>query len=81
MPASSVREDPDTRAHGAGPTRWKLEQAFIALYPTPADVVDAGLAPLWRVYREAQALAALAQAHRLQLPELNAKGANDRVAA
>jgi hypothetical protein len=63
------------------PDEWRLDQVFIALYPTPADVVDAGLAPLWRVYREAQALAAFAQAHRLQLPELNAKGANDSVAA
>jgi hypothetical protein len=59
---------------------WRPEQAFLALYPAPADVVDAGLAPLWRVYREAQALAAFAQAHRLRLPELNAKGANDSVA-
>ena len=70
-----------TRKKGhSGAWRWKddwsTDGAFFALYPVPDDVVAAGLAPLWRLCREAQALASYAQAHRHRLPEMNAKGAS-----
>jgi hypothetical protein len=56
---------------------WSKDGAFFAVYPAPEDVIDAGLAPLWRLCREAQALAAYAEAHRQRLPVMNAKGANN----
>ena len=72
------------RSGHSGGWRWRDEWpkagAFFAFYPAPAEVTQAGLTPLWRLCREAQALAAFARVHRDQLPELNAKGANDSLA-
>jgi hypothetical protein len=56
---------------------WAKAGAYVALYPVADEIIDAGLAPLWRLCREAQALATFAQTHRQRLPAMNAKGAND----
>jgi hypothetical protein len=76
-PGSSASEGTVTRGRGAGRQEWSKDGAFFALYPVPNDVINAGLAPLWRLCHEAQALATFALAHTQHLPELNAKGAND----
>lgn len=56
---------------------WSKDAAFFALYPVPDDIIKAGVAPLWRLCREAQALATFAAVHRQRLPIMNAKGANN----